>query len=139
MASFGKKHSKAVTSLLESSNIYYEKSSLGQGLKEFCYRKSIFKPHSALPEAFAARRHIPGANVPRVEIVHSNPRWLLLQSPKARPIFFPMLNKGRIGCKEEQVLKIFRSFTYLVKQFDFFRPTERMIFLEKMEAKVWIH
>ena len=139
MASFGKKQSHTFTEVLESSHIYYKKGSLGQGLKDFWYRKSIFKPHDALPETFAARRHIPGANVPKVEIVHSNPRWLLLQAPKARPIFFQMLNKGRLGCKEEQVLKIFRSFTYLIKQFGFFRPTWRMIFLEKMEAKVWIH
>ena len=66
MASPLKKTARTYTEVPEASHIYYQKNSLGLQLKEFWLRKSIFHPHQTLPEALAARRHIPGANVPKI-------------------------------------------------------------------------
>ena len=66
MHSLGKSPSRAVTEQPAHSHIYDRKGSLGLRLRQFWLRKSIFMPSSALPEAYAARRHIPGVNVPKV-------------------------------------------------------------------------
>jgi hypothetical protein len=63
-------------------------------------RKSIFNPYPGLPETYAARRHLAGTEVPKVEIVHYSPRWLLLQSPKVKADFFDKVNRGKLGCRE---------------------------------------
>ena len=99
----------------------------------------MFDPPEGLAEAYAARRHIAGVEVPPVEIVYCNSRWLLLQAPKAQSNFFEKLNKGRLGLKEEQILKVFKGFVALAKLFGFFRPTEKMIFLENGQVKVWVN
>lgn len=139
MTTFPRSESRAITSYSEDLVSRRRKESVNLHLKDFYLRKSLFNPPEGLAEAYASRRHIAGAEVPIVEIVHYSPRWLLLQAPQNKANFFEKLNQKRMGCREEQILKVFKNFVCLVKHFGFFRPTEKMIFLEKMEARVWVN
>lgn len=66
-------------------------------LKEFYLRKSIFDPPEGLAEVFISRSHLAGADVPLIEVVHSDQRWLLLQSPKMTQNVFSKIDSGTYG------------------------------------------
>jgi hypothetical protein len=138
MTAYRRHCSWAATTYSEGHLYHQRQDSFAISLKDFYLRKSVFNPSEGEAEVFASRRHIPGAEVPRIEIVHYSTRWLLLQAPQTRSNFFDKINRGKLGCKEEQILKIFKGFVALVHHFGYFRPTAKMIFLEKMEVRVWM-
>jgi len=107
-------------------------------LKEFSLKKSLFNPPEGLAESFATRRHIAGADVPIIEVIHYSKRWLLIQAPRFSRSFFKRLNSAQLGNPFEQLLKIFKNFTALTKIYGFFRPTPGMIFMERRIIRVWI-
>ena len=107
-------------------------------LKEFWLRKSYFNPPNTLADNYAARSHIAGVNVPIVEVLHSDRRWLLLQTPKYSQGFFNHVNLGRISNPFQALLSIFKSFVELTKKYGNFVVTKKMIFLRKKEICVWI-
>jgi hypothetical protein len=107
--------------------------------KELCLKKSLFNPPEGLAESYAARRHIAGADVPIIEVVHYSSRWLLLQAPRFSRNFFRRLNSGHLGNPYEQLLKIFKGFAALTTAYGFFRPTVGMVFMEGRAVRVWIN
>jgi hypothetical protein len=111
---------------------------LNLDLKEFYLKKSLFNPPEGLAESFASRRHIAGAEVPIIDVIHFSKRWLLIQSPRFSKSFFKRLNSHRLGNPYEQLLKIFKSFAALTSIYGYFRPTAGMIFMERRTARVWI-
>ena len=69
-------------------------------LKETKLRKSFFNPAETLADQYATRRHLAGAEVPLIEIVHYSPRWLLLQTVPLKTDFFRKVNLEKLGLKE---------------------------------------
>ncbi len=102
---------------------------LNLDFKDFYLKKSLFNPPEGLAESFAARRHIAGADVPFVEVLHCSKRWLLIQAPRFSRSFFKRLNSARLGNPYEQLLKIFKSFVTLTTIYGYFRPTPEMILM----------
>ena len=94
------------------------------------YRKSIFRPTPNQAEIYAARRHIAGAETPRIDIIHLNTRWLLLESPKISHRFFLHLNSGKTASVFGTLLKLFNSLVALTKVYGYFVPKETNIFLD---------
>lgn len=108
------------------------------GLKEFSLKKSLFNPPEGLAESFATRRHIAGADVPIIDVVHYSKRWLLIQAPRFSRSFFKRLNSTQLGNSYEQLLKLFKNFVALTKIYGYFQPTLGMIFMEGRTIRVWI-
>ena len=108
-------------------------------LKELNLRKSLFDPPRGLAQIYEARKHIIGAQVPIVQVVHSSYRWLLLQVPRFSRGFFRRLNSGRLGNPYQQLLKVFKGFVALAKIYGYFRPTMGMILMEQRNVIVWIN
>ena len=95
------------------------------------YRKSIFRPAPNQAEIYAARRHIAGVETPQIDIIHSNTRWLLLESPKiSHHRFFSRLNSGKMANVFGTLLKLFNSLVALTKVYGYFVPKETNIFFD---------
>lgn len=112
---------------------------LNLDFRDFYLKKSLFNPPEGLAESFAARRHIAGADVPFVEVLHYSKRWLLIQAPRFSRSFFKRLNSARLGNPYDQLLKIFKNFATLTSIYGYFRPTPDMILMERGIVRVWIH
>jgi hypothetical protein len=92
-----------------------------------------------LAESILSRMHYADIQVPAVEVVCYNRRWLLLQSPNLPQTFFVLLHSRKLGNIFAQILRIFRLFVSLTVIYGFFVPTARMIFMEGHAVKVWIN
>ena len=46
---------------------------------------------------------------------------------------------GRLGCPEELMLHVFSTIVSLADSFGYFRLTEKMLFIERSQVRVWIH
>lgn len=108
-------------------------------LKEFYLRKSIFNPPQGLAESYASRSRIPGAEVPAVEVVYSDNRWLLLQSPRLTQNVFSKIDSGVLGNPYGLVLRLFKSMVAITRFYGFFLVTSYMSFLQNRQVRVWIN
>jgi len=61
---------------------------MGLDIKPLNLKKSIFFPTLGIIKSYTFRKYLVGVQVPLVDIIHSNPRWLLLQSENVSADFF---------------------------------------------------
>jgi len=74
-----------------------------------------------------------------VEVVYSDNRWLLLQSPRLTHNVFSKINSGVLGNPYELVLRLFKSMVAITRFYGFFLVTSNMSFLQNRQVRVWIN